>query len=192
MRFRRALTDLAPARTTALREEWGNFRGALHGHHEAEDTKLVPARLAEHAALVPLIEQLSEDHRRIEPLLARGDAAFAKLPETADALAVIAELCELLAPHLAKEETEVAPFLRTVADFSPANEEELRMYSEGFAWSSQGIAEDVLDTVFATLPSQLRDRIPAARAAFAERCMRAWGEVSTTQSRTPVPEGWRA
>jgi len=190
-RFREALEALDSSRIGALRAEWGNFHGALHGHHEAEDTRIFPGLRAQHAALAPTIEQLSADHRRIDPLLDRGDDAFAQLPDPRAARVVIGELCELLAPHLEKEEAEVVPFLRHSAEFSPANEAELQMYADGFAWSAQGIAEDVLETVFATLPAQLRERLPAARRKFAERCERVWGGVATTQSRTPVPDGWR-
>ena len=62
------------------------------------------------------------------------------------------------------------------------------MFADGFAWCSQGIARDVLEKVFAMVPSGVRDRLPAARDAFAERSRRSWGTFEETASRTPVPE----
>jgi hypothetical protein len=46
---------------------------------------------------VPVIERLTTDHRRIDPLLAQGDRAFSLLPATRAAAALVAELSALLA-----------------------------------------------------------------------------------------------
>ena len=59
------------------------------------------------------------NHRLIDPLLERGDAAFAELPKTEAAAAVVRELGELLAPHLATEEAELIPYLRGIKGFPP-------------------------------------------------------------------------
>jgi hemerythrin-like domain-containing protein len=187
-RFRHALQAVDVSRVQALRDEWGNYHAALHGHHEAEDQRLFPGLSAQHAALTATIERLSADHRRIDPLLAEGDRAFAELPNAGAALAVIEDLAALLAPHLALEEVEIIPFLRDIRQFpAPASDDEAALFADGFAWSSQGIAEDVLATMFAVLPDALRSRISAAREKFAARWQRVWGDVPTTQSRTPVP-----
>ena len=135
------------------------------------------------------IERLTADHRRIDPLLERGDAAFAALPKTDEAFAVVHELRALLDPHLATEEREVVPFLRAMKAFPPPpNDEAAAMYAQGFAWSMDGIASDVLDRVSEMLPEVLRTRIPGARAAFDERRRRAWGSLKSGAARTPIPE----
>ena len=49
------------------------------------------------------------------------------------------------------------------------------MYAQGFAWSSHGIAEEVLEKLYELLSPELRAKLPAARAAFAKRCEAVWG-----------------
>src|SRR5262245_21165071 len=130
--FRRDLGELAAAldrlaggdtaRVAAVRDEWTGFHAHLHGHHEAEDNGIFPSLRADHPPLAATIERLAADHRRIDPLLARGDAAFAALPSAgaiADASRVIADLRALLDPHLATEEAEVIPHLRDARSFPP-------------------------------------------------------------------------
>jgi hypothetical protein len=194
-RFQRALESLAAgdgARAEALREEWKSYCATLHGHHQAEDGGIFPSLAAEHASARAVIEQLSADHRRIDPLLERGEAAFAELPSTRGALAALGvtrELGALLEPHLATEEREIIPFLREQKTFPPPPDDEaLSMYAQGFAWAMQGIAPDVLEKVQAMLPAPLVARIPAARAAFDARCERAWGSANAGAARTPIPD----
>jgi len=177
------------SRVEALREEWQWFRGALHGHHESEDNGVFPSIAKDHESARVTIEGLSADHRRIDPLLARGDAAFTELPKTEGAVAVVRELKELLDPHLAIEERELIPFLRGIQSFPPPpNDEAAAMYAQGFAWSMQGIAPDVLDRVYDMLPENLRSRLPDARAAFDARCERVWGSSNAGSTRTPIPD----
>ena len=124
-------------RVEPLSQEWRNLHGVLHGHHEAEDTGLFVAVRGQHPELAAVLDQLTADHRRIDPLLDRGDRAFAGLPATAgEAAAVIAELAALLHPHLQIEEEQVVPCFREVRAFPPiASEGELQMFAEGFAWA---------------------------------------------------------
>jgi hypothetical protein len=190
-RFQRALESVGGgdgARVEALREEWKSYCATLHAHHQAEDTGVFPSIAGEHASLRSVIEQLSADHRRIDPLLERGEAAFAQLPSTGGALAVVRELAALLEPHLATEEREIIPLLREQKTFPPPPDDEaLAMFAQGFAWAMQGIAPDVLEKVSAMLPAALVARIPAARAAFDARCERVWGSARAGASRTPIP-----
>jgi hypothetical protein len=62
------------------------------------------------------------------------------------------------------------------------------MYAQGFAWSMNGIAPDVLERVYDMLPDNLRSRLPDARAAFDARCARVWGSAKAGQARTPIPD----
>ncbi|HVU02584.1 MAG TPA: hemerythrin domain-containing protein [Polyangiaceae bacterium] len=191
-RFARALEHIATgdaSRAEAVHEEWKWFRGALHGHHESEDHGVFPSLAEEHASVRGTIDKLGADHRRIDPLLERGDRAFATLPAAEEARAVVRELDELLTPHLAIEEAELIPFLRGAKEFpEPPNAEMAEMYAKGFSWAMQGIAPDVLDRVHEMLPELLRAKIPAARAEYDARSVRAWGAVAPGTSRTPIPD----
>jgi len=193
-RFDAALKALAGDRTRsaeALRDEWLSFRATLHGHHQAEDTGIFPNLAREHAPLRRTLEGLAEDHRRIDPLLERGDAAFANLSRTTAAAAeVISELGALLAPHLATEEVEVIPHLRALKGFPPpASAEEAEILAQGFAWACHGIAPEVLRQVYTMLSADLSARLPAARAAFEARWLRVWGPgAEVGASVTPYPD----
>jgi hypothetical protein len=176
--------------TAELAAEWQHYRGALHGHHEVEDKQMFPGMRGAHAELAPVFDELSAQHARIDPLLARGDATFVELgTRAAEASAIVAELSALLDQHLALEEAHVPAFLRAATGFPPpGSDAEADMYAQGFAWSSDGIAADVLERVYAILPSNVTSRLPAARAAFAERCARVWGPTPSGASRTSVPD----
>lgn len=190
-RFAKALERVAggdTSRVEALREEWKNFHAALHGHHHIEDTAMFPGMRAQNAELASCIDGLAADHRKIDPLLEEGDRAFAQLPQAAGARAVVAELQRLLDPHLATEEAELVPHIRPAKEFpTPPDDAAAEMYAQGFAWSMQGIAPDVLEKVQALLPPILTTRLPAARAAFAERCEKVWGSTAAGSARTPIP-----
>jgi hemerythrin-like domain-containing protein len=192
-RFATALDRVAAgdgSKIDALRDEWQSFHLTLHGHHEAEDQGVFPAIAAQHESARATIEGLSADHRRIDPLLARGEAAFQQLPKTGAAGAVIDALQALLEPHLATEERELLPFLRDLKSFPPPQSDEVAaLYAEGFAWSMQGVAPDVIEKVCALLPEDLLARLPAARAAFEARCARVWGSCRAGATRTPIPDG---
>jgi hemerythrin-like domain-containing protein len=173
----------------ALQQEWKNYHGTLHGHHEAEDQQLFPHLKSQHPSLGAVIEQLTSDHRRIDPLLDRGDRAFARLPVTEAAAELVSELSRLLDAHLAKEEAEVIPFLREAKEFPPPQTDaEMEMYAEGFAWSSHGVAPEVLARVHELLPRTLAARIPAARTTFEQRYVRVWGNANSGASRTAIPD----
>src|SRR5262249_6305156 len=76
----RSAAAAGPAPRQAPREEWEKFRAPLHGHHVVEDTSMFPGLKSQNPGLAPVIERLDADHRRIDPLLERGDRAFAGLP----------------------------------------------------------------------------------------------------------------
>jgi len=192
-RFAAALEAVAAgdtARLDPLREEWRNLRNTLHGHHQSEDTGLFPGLAGQHASLRATLDQLTADHRRIDPLLEGDDRAFAELPRTAgEAGQVVSELAAILDRHLATEEAEVIPHLRALKGFPPpSTSEEGEMYAHGFAWASHGIAPEVLKQVYAMLPEIVTARLPAARAAFEQRWQRVWGPVGVGASVTPIPE----
>jgi hemerythrin-like domain-containing protein len=192
-RFLRALENVAAgdvSRVEALRTEWQSYRAALHGHHTMEDTQVFPNLTREHAELAPIVQRLTEEHHHIDPLLERGDHAFDALPSVPAAKEVLLALKGLLDPHLATEEAQVVPFLRGAQHFpAPSSDADVELYASGFAWTSHGIAPDVLERVYAMLPVNLASKLPAARAAFEARCERAWGTTAAGASRTPIPDG---
>jgi hypothetical protein len=186
----RAAGGRAAGRAAALAAEWRNYRATLHGHHEAEDNGLFPATKAQQPELGAVIERLTADHRRIDPLLEQGDAAFAELAARwEEAASVVSQLSTLLDEHLALEEARVIPSLRGARSFPPpATDAEAAMYADGFAWASYGIAPDVLERVNTMLPAVLTAKLPAARAAFEQRWLRAWGRPRAGASRSAVPD----
>ena len=171
----------------ALHEEWSSLHEKLHGHHQMEDQNIFPSLQQHKPVAAPVIERLGADHRRIDPLLARGDQLFAAR-DRVGAAAVVTELLALLKPHLALEEEELVPLLRAAKDFPAPSEAEVELYAQGFAWSSLGLAPEVLARVDELLPPILRVRLPAARQAFADGFRRLWGPVIAGASRTPVPD----
>ncbi|HEY8924738.1 MAG TPA: hemerythrin domain-containing protein [Polyangia bacterium] len=192
-RFRSALRTVGTderQRLDALRDEWRSFRNTLHGHHQAEDAGLFPHVAGQHESLRPTLARLTADHERIDPLLARGDQAFADLPLAIEgARQVIEDLTALLDPHLATEEADVVPLLRAAKAFPPpGTPEEAEMFAQGFAWASHGIAPQVLERVYAMLPPIVTSRLPAARSAFEERWRRVWGQIEAGASLSPIPD----
>jgi hypothetical protein len=107
-----------------------------------------------------------------------------------EAFAVVRQLTELLTPHLATEEEHVVPFLRGAKSVpTPGSDAEADLYAKGFSWAMHGIAPEVLKQLDAMLPDALKTRLPAARAEFADRCVRAWGSADCGAATTPVPNG---
>jgi hemerythrin-like domain-containing protein len=178
------------SRVDALRDEWKSYRATLHGHHQVEDTAIFPGIREQHPELAPVIDGLVADHHKIDPLLEEGDRAFEELAtQVRPAVRVVGTLGGLLLSHLATEEEHIVPFLRDARAFpAPATEAELEMYAQGFAWSSYGIAQDVLDKLYELLTPELRAKLPAAREAFAARCKAVWGTAAGGSSRTPIPD----
>jgi hemerythrin-like domain-containing protein len=191
-RFAIALRRLAEdqSRVPALQGEWKTYHETLHHHHEAEDQGMFPSMRAEHPELAAVIDRLSADHRRIDPLLAKGDAAFTNLGTAPEVAAeVVAELARLLDEHLALEEANVIRLIREARTFPPPESEEMiKLYAEGFAWASYGVAPEVLARVDEMLPKAVTDRLAPARAAFEERAMRVWGPTPAGASRTAIPD----
>lgn len=169
-----------------LRAEWNHLRTSLHHHHTVEDTGIFPNLRAEHGELAAALAELEAHHRQIDPLLERGDAVFDADPVAARA--VIAAIADLLTTHLELEERTITPHLRGNKEFpAPPDEQALAYYADGFAWSTAGLAPQVTEQIFAMLPAALRDRIPAARAQFDERCRRVWGRAHADVSTTSAP-----
>lgn len=180
------------SRDAAVQAEWhDSYRTALHGHHTAEDTHIFPDLRKNHPDLAAALDTLTEQHHRIDPVLERGDVAFANLAHPEEARAVLAELKQLLDEHLAFEEANITPALRDGKELpKPADEAAAAMYAQGFAWSMHGIAPHVVAAVTQLLPDLLTSKLPTAQQAFAEKCARVWSSYTPTESTTSVPDGY--
>jgi hypothetical protein len=194
-RFVRAIEEIKAgdnSRNEALKEEWEkSYKMALHGHHHAEDTGIFPGIRSRHPDLAVALDKLTDQHHHIDPLIEKGDIAFADLAHPEYAEVVLSELQGLLHEHLAFEELEVMPALRDAKEFpAPPDEASAAMFADGFAWSMQGIAPEVLEEVQKMIPEILLAKIPAAREKFEERSMKVWGTYSVGSATTPVPTAY--
>lgn len=192
-RFIRAVAEIKAgdtSRVVALHDEWEkSYRQALHGHHVMEDTNVFPDIKSKHPDLAAALDTLTEQHHHIDPLLEKGDAAFADLAHPDQAEAVLNELKMLLDEHLAFEEANITGSLRDTKEFpAPADDKMADMYADGFSWSMQGIAPEVLAEVQKLLPEILLAKLPAAQAKFEARSARAWGTYRVGAATTPVPK----
>lgn len=197
--FRRDITRLMRAvaqikegdssRIEAVQGEWKtSYLQALHGHHMMEDTHIFPDIKSKHPLLASTIDTLTEQNHEIDPLLEKGDAAFADLAHPECAETVLHELKALIDRHLAFEEAEITPFLRDGKEFpAPPDDAAAAMYAQGFAWSMQGIAPEVLEQVQKLLPDILLAKLSNARAEFEARSERVWGTYTVGAATTPVP-----
>ncbi len=192
-RFIRAIEQVKTgdaSRNEALQEEWEkSYRQALHGHHMMEDANIFPDIRNKHPELGPALDKLTEQHHKIDPILEVGDAAFADLAHPEKAEMVVQELKKLLDEHLSFEEAQITPSLRDNKEFpAPADESMVAMYAQGFAWSMQGIAPEVLNEVRKLLPEVLLEKLPDAQAEFEARSKRVWGTYAVGSATTPIPE----
>lgn len=191
-RFIRAVDQIKAgdtSRADAVRDEWEkSYRQALHGHHTMEDARVFPDIRSKHPNLASALDTLTEQHHHIDPVLEKGDVAFADLANPNSAEAVLNELKTLLDQHLAFEEAEITPSLRGGREFPPpADEAAAAMYAQGFAWSMQGIAPEVLEQVRKILPEILLAKLPFAQAEFEARSERVWGTYTVGSATTSMP-----
>ncbi len=194
-RFIRAAAEIKAgdaSRAEAVRNEWEkSYRKALHGHHTMEDMNIFPDIRKKYPNLAPALDKLTEQHHKIDPLIERGDKAFADLAHPENVETVFAELKTLLDEHLTFEEAQITPSLRDIKEFpAPADNDKAKMSAQGFAWSMQGIAPEVLDQVRKLLPDILLEKLPAAQTEFDVRTEQVWGKYIVGSATTPVPRGY--
>ncbi|HEX5296619.1 MAG TPA: hemerythrin domain-containing protein [Streptosporangiaceae bacterium] len=176
--FRRDLTTLArvaastgaslrsePARRRSVAAGWELFKRQLHLHHTAEDTIIWPAlrsRLAHSEHALSVLDEMEEEHARIDPLLAAVDAAF---QGDQDGLGdVIGELASTLTGHLAHEEQDGLPLIGVAltaaewrgAGFKIARRNGLSAGGEMFAWMLDGAAREDAAATLGSLPPPVR------------------------------------
>ena len=174
--FRRDLVSLAraagsadlsdPARRQAVGTGWTVFKRQLHMHHSGEDTFIWPAltrRLSDSDSARSVLDAMEAEHRRIDPLLAAVDEAFAdpapdRLADVTDALVTD------LSGHLAHEERDALPLIGTALTNAEWRKIGARLGrsnglsggSEFFAWMLDGAPPQRAAAVLSQLPPPLR------------------------------------
>ncbi|MFK3983555.1 hemerythrin domain-containing protein [Micromonospora sp. NPDC050397] len=95
----------------------------VHSHHGNEDVRLFPALRRANPALIPAVNRLQADHRRISDLLDQVTSLADLLsgddrPETRKRLLLtLAEVRTVLLAHLDLEEATITPTLRRWRDW---------------------------------------------------------------------------
>ena len=173
-----------------LAERWSVFAEVLHNHHSGEDAGLWPW-LLEHGTDEDRVtlEAMEAEHAEIDPLLDACAEGFARLAGHADedaraALAVrLAATRELLARHLAHEETDAMTILQrlmTPQDWHAVDEEYLkrdltpRFVVRIVPWATYGVGPDVRDRVLAEAGLPFKVVWWLTRGRFARREAKAF------------------
>jgi iron-sulfur cluster repair protein YtfE (RIC family) len=118
--FRRDLGRLAAASaarkasTPQVLAGWENFKTQLHIHHSVEDTDLWPRvrlAVASRPGDLALLDEMEDEHARMDPLLADVDDALTG--QQARLAGHVAELSAALRGHLAHEEQAALPLIQS-------------------------------------------------------------------------------
>ncbi|MDG3011712.1 hemerythrin domain-containing protein [Rhodococcus sp. D2-41] len=178
-------SDLDPKRILATSAGWQLFKQALHIHHTAEDDALWPAlrdNLAGHAQDSALVEAMAAEHAAIDPLIAAIDAA------TVDAAANPGHIGELvdalvtgLTGHLRHEEDVALPLIQREvtpeqwAHFGQTHAQRIGPDAPRLLpWLLDGADERTVATMLAPLPEPAREAY-AATWVPAYRALDRWG-----------------
>ncbi len=134
-----------PRRRTAIAEHLIWMVGFLHHHHEGEDDGLYPLVVRRNPAAAELVERMDADHGSITPAMDALEAAARRHladPDSPDELLVkaIDDLCDVLLPHLAREELEMMPVVS-----ASITEREWREWDEEFNLKPKGMRELAMD-----------------------------------------------
>ena len=181
--FRRDLVSLVrsvqgpvrsdPHRSRSVAAGWELFKSQLHVHHTAEDDLIWPAlreRLGHSENALSVLDEMEEEHQRIDPLLAAVDSAFAALTGPAgqpgaDRLADVTDaLVTTLTAHLTHEERDGLPLIGvalTAAEwrgvgFKIARRNGLSAGGEMFSWMLDGATPEQLHATIGQLPPPVR------------------------------------
>ncbi len=113
--LRRARTTLAGVPRPDARQVaaiYGHLRwmtAFLEAHHRSEDTGLYPLVRRREPSAAALLDEMAQEHETIAAAAAALDEAVARDCPPAEAVAAIDGLCDVLLPHLRREEDEVMP-----------------------------------------------------------------------------------
>ena len=120
-----AAADLSdPAKRQSVAAGWELFKRELHLHHTAEDEIIWPVlrpRLAHSENALSVLDEMEEEHERIDPLLAAVDAAFVQRDGAVGPAGAGLAVAELASAQLASAQLASArPGGRRLAGRGPA------------------------------------------------------------------------
>jgi hemerythrin-like domain-containing protein len=150
----------------ALRGCWTTFNQYLTIHHTAEDEMLWPpmrAKLGTRGQDLGLLDQMLDEHCRLEPLLREIDDTLHQT-SPADLTSLFADLTDVLVSHFEHEETAALPLVQQTLsarewdDFS--DDQRRRIGLRGavwfFPWLLDDSPPDTQDFVLALIPLPVR------------------------------------
>jgi hemerythrin-like domain-containing protein len=180
----------------ALRGSWTTFNQYLTIHHTAEDEMLWPpmrTKLGTRGQDLGLLDQMLDEHSRLEPVLREIDNALQQ-SSPANLASLFGELTDVLVSHFEHEEKAVLPLVQQTLsadewdDFS--NDQRNRIGLRGaewfFPWLLDDAPPDMREFVLALVPPPLR---LAYKAVWEPRyCRRSpWRRIATLQGGNAEP-----
>lgn len=171
--FRRDLDALLAthASPAVIRARWAIFRDQLEFHHTAEDHVMWPrvrARLTGDPDGLALLDEMEDEHRLIDPLLAAVGDALATDGGHDRSAHLLTRLRSTLASHLAHEETGALPMISKVMTTAGVAEifkefgrigglsEGLKRGAVMFPWALSEASPDTRAQVLSRLPPPAR------------------------------------
>lgn len=162
------LTPTEPDRVTALGRAWTLFHDLLDHHHRAEDGELWPALVAAHPEAGDIVARMADQHHQLDDVLTAADRivpAWATDPVTTpcgDARDAIRPIAELLATHLAEEESTAVPLIQQFLPlegwgaFTGHNMQLNAGIEWTIPWLAEGQPDDVRAGIWSLVPDPVR------------------------------------
>jgi hypothetical protein len=138
----------------------------LHVHHTGEDDGLWPLVLAKNPAAAELLHRMDADHKRIAPAITSLEGAATAYRDDGSAreslLDALAQLSEVLLPHLEREERQMMPVVGdtlTAAEYQQVEDQYfvkpksfLELGAEGH-WLLDGLDDEGRYLIVHTVPA---------------------------------------
>lgn len=152
----------------ALLLGWHGFSSSLHHHHMIEDTHIWPVirdKLADRPDDLAVLDAMEAEHARIDPTIEAIERVFDDREAGVDEVVEqTAALVDLLRSHLAHEERDAFPLIRTMItkreweQLNKASVKELSFsqIAQLGPWILDGASPEDTRRVLAELPSPLR------------------------------------
>lgn len=162
----------------------------LHVHHTGEDDGLWPLVLAKNPDAAELLHRMDADHKRIAPALTSLELAAGAFHHDGSArervLDALAQLSEILLPHLEREEREMMPVVAatlTTAEYQGIEHQYfvkpkgfLELGAEGH-WILDGLDEEGREVILHVVPAVPRFVLLHGFApAYRRKKARLWGD----------------
>jgi hemerythrin-like domain-containing protein len=155
-----------PVMHQALRGSWTTFNQYLTIHHTAEDEMLWPpmrAKLGTRGQDLGLLDEMLDEHSRLEPLLREIDNALHQTPP-ANLTSLFGELTDVLVSHFEHEETAALPLVQqtlSAGEWDAFSDDQrnrigLRGAEWFFPWLLDDAPPDMRDFVLGIVPPPLR------------------------------------